>query len=282
MGTSNFRVNMLNTLKNDRRLEILEIISKSQQSIEKIQQELKSHGYNHSQRTIIQEYLAPLVEAEMAEDDQNKYCATLFGYRISELAKDLRGVESLLPPHSECYEETALDLLLNESRTYKEFKNALPAKSIARVLHRLQKSELVETTKENDYVFYFRTKRDAGLAKLSPTEKRVYENISTEGISARKLCEKIRISLRRTYKYIRRLKGKKLVFARQKPKAYALTTKGFQIASTLKRINDLMIESTEAAAQAVNKNDANTLTMLDAHQNVESKRKKVAPLPTIQ
>jgi hypothetical protein len=43
-------------------------------------------------------------------------------------------------------------------------------------------------------------------ASFSPTEKRVYENILPYGISARQLAEKTEISLRRTCKYLRRLK----------------------------------------------------------------------------
>lgn len=278
----NYSVELLNTLKNSRRLQILEIISKRQCSIEKIQEELKNRGHYHSQGTIIQEYLAPLMETGMVEEDQNRYCATLFGYRMNELARNLHDVERLLPPHSECYEENALSILLTESKTYKDLKSAIPAKSVARVLNRLQKARLIETAKENDYVYYFRTKRDAELAKLSPTEKRVYGNIPADGISARKLREKTQISLRRTYKYIRKLKGKKLVFLRQKPKFYSLTANGLQIASILRQINDLTAEVLAATSQTVNKEETRGLTMLGTRQKEENRDEKVISLTSRQ
>jgi predicted transcriptional regulator len=251
MKNSSFIIDLLNTLKNDRRLQILGTISEGYQSIARLQQELKKQGYYHSQQTIAKEYLTPLIEVGLAAEDQNRYYATVFGCRLNELIKSLSDVENVLPPHSECYEETALGMLLDKPKTYEDFEGIIPAKSVARVLNRLQKVKLIETTKENDYIFYFQTKRDSNSTQFSPTEKRVYENISMEGISARKLAEKTGISLRRTYKYLRKLKGKKLVFTRERKKSYALTAKGLQMASLLKGIHDLAMESSETASKII-------------------------------
>jgi predicted transcriptional regulator len=245
MENPNFMIKLLNTLKNIRRLQTLETISEGYYSIARLQQKLKKRGYYHSQQTIAEEYLTPLIEVGLSEEDQNRYYATAFGRRLNELMKDFSDVENVLPPHSECYEETALGMLLDKPKTYEDLRSVISAKSVARVLNRLQKAKLVETAKENDYVFFFRTKRDSSIAKVSPTERKVYENIPTDGISARKLVEKTRISLRRTYKYLRRLKGKKLVFTRKRQKSYALTAKGLQIALMLKGIHDLALEAVE-------------------------------------
>jgi predicted transcriptional regulator len=80
----------------------------------------------------------------------------------------------------------------------------------------------------------------------------VYENILEEGIPARELALKTKISLRRTYKYLRRLKGKKMIFTREKPRSYALTAKGVQAATMLQSIRELTKEISETATFVLN------------------------------
>jgi predicted transcriptional regulator len=274
MKNPSFMIKLLNTLKNDRRLQILEIISEGYYYIARLQQELKKRGYYHSQQTIAEEYLTPLIEVGLAEEDQNRYYATVFGCRITELIKGFSDAENVLPPHSECYEETALDMLLDKPKTYEDLESMIPPKSVARVLNRLQNVKLIETTKENDYIFYFQTKRNSNNTKFSPTEKRVYENIPTEGFPARKLAEKTSISLRRTYKYLRRLKGKKLVFARKRPKSWALTAKGLEIAKMLKEIRNLTLEISATASHIVNNNEPHEVLMVATSQTKVKSNKK--------
>jgi len=267
-----FMTNLLNALKNDRRLQILEIISERCHSIARLQQELKKRGYYHSQQTIAEEYLAPLLEVGLTGEDQNRYYATVFGCRLNELIKDFFDVENVLPPHSECYEETALDMLLDKPKTYKDLKSMIPAKGVARILNRLQKAKLVETAKENDYIFYFQTKRDSNSVNFSPTERRIYENIPIKGIPARKLAEKTSISLRRTYKYLRMLKGKKMVFKKKIPKSYALTAKGLKIAKMLRGIRNLTLETSATASHIVNNNGPHELLTLATSQTESQKK----------
>jgi len=249
IGSPYFLTNLLNTLKNKRRLQILDVISRGRCSVTKLQQELRTLGYHHSQKTIVNEYVVPLINVGLVEENQeNQYYATLFGSRLSELAKNSYDLVDGLPSHSECYEESALSLLMNEPKTFEDFECMIPSKSISRVLERLQKAEFLVADKENDYVFFFRTKRDSNKAEFSFTEKRVYENITVDGISARKLAEKTEISLRRTYKYLRRLKGKKLVFARIRPKRYSLTAKGYLVTEFLNGVCNLTSEIQEIAS----------------------------------
>lgn len=252
MKNPNFMTNLLNTLKNKRRLQILDLIAESKQSVPNLQKKLKTSGYYHSQQTISKEYLTPLINAGLAKENENLYSPTLFGCQIREITKNHHDIDDILPAHSECYEEIVLDLMLIKPRTYEDFEGVIPTKSIPRILNRLQKTNLVETTKENEYIFFFRTKRDLHKAELSPTEERICQNIPENGISAHKLCEKTAISLRRTYKYLRRLKGKKLVFTRKKAKVYMLTAKGTQLANVLKDLHDLSLEVFKLAAQTAN------------------------------
>ena len=249
-----FGTDLLNTLKNRRRMQMLRMACMERSSPGRFQQELKKLGYNHSQDTIIEEYLKPLTEVGLVENTWNQCHATTFGCKINELTGAFQDLADVLPPHSECYEEAVLEMLLEKPKTHREFNGDIQEKSIGRVLKRLQEAELVEAPPEKDYIFLFKTKRDPGKESFSPTEKRVYENILSSGISARQLAEKTGISLRRTYRYLRRLKGKKLIFTRERHASYTLTPKGLQIAKMLKDIQRLTTETLVAAKLLVEEN----------------------------
>ncbi len=238
-----FTNHLLNTMKNKRRVQILKTLIRGEYTMSELQQELKKLGYCHSQETIIEEYVNPLIEVGLAEEKQQKHQSTMFARKINDVLKDRYDLFEVLPSHSECYEEKTLTMLLNGPKTYEELEKLVPAKSIARILKRLKTAKMIETTKEKDFIFFFKTRRDPGKESLSQTEKRVHENLSEEGISAKKLTAKTGISLRRTYKYLRRLKGKKLVFVRRKPRVYVLTEKGLQIVTGLQKLNELVQET---------------------------------------
>ena len=244
-----FLERLLNTLKNERRLQLLDMISKQHHSLPQLQIELRSQGYVHSQQTIIEEYIAPMVEVGLVQDDQNPYATTLLGSMVNDLVRDFRQLEQALPAHSDCYEETVLGILLEGPKTYEKIKKTIPTNSAPRVVSRLQKTGLVQTPKEKDYVFFFRTKRDPNLTRQLQTEKKVYDRIPEDGISAKKLACVAGISLRRTYKYLRKLKGKKLVFVRKKPLSYSLTDKGTKLAEILKALRKLSAETRTVTEQ---------------------------------
>ena len=251
MDNPNFTKNLLNVLKNNRRLHILKAIVKNRYSVSKLQEELKKAGYSHSQETITEEYLRPLLEVGLAAEAQDQYYATTFGGRLTELLGDFPEFVDILPAHSECYEETLLKALLSGPKTFEDVGAFVSPKIASRILQRLKTVGLIETPKERDYVFFFRSKRDPNKETLSSTERKVYDNISEEGISAKKLAEKTGISLRRTYKYLRGLKGKKLVFTRKTPKVYGLTDKGGKLASVLQELQHLVEETWNSSAQIV-------------------------------
>jgi predicted transcriptional regulator len=244
-----FLVDLFNTLKNKRRLQILQILSNRQKSIVSLQRELNKSGYHHSQLTIAEEYVNPLLDVGVIDEEHDKYRATFFGCKLSELIKDSNDIGELLPPHSECYEEKTIEALHGNPKTYEELRSIIPTESLSRILKRLKEANLIAKGNENNYVFYFRTKRDPRKEKLSPTERRVHNEIPEEGIAAQELATRTNISLRRTYKYLRKLKGKKLAFKRKSPKTYTLTKKGTQIAKLLKKIHVLITEFTEASAE---------------------------------
>jgi predicted transcriptional regulator len=269
-----YSTHLLNTLKNARRLQTLQLISKEHQTLSRLQQTLKIHGYHHSQQTILQEYLNPLAEAGLIDEVQNLYHATMLGNKINEIMHNFRDLANILPSHSKGYEEKALDYLQASPRTYEEFQNIMPTESVSRVIKRLQVANLVKTDKENNYIFFFKTKRSPDKESLSSTETRVYRHISDEGIPARKIAEKAELSLRRVYKYLRKLKGKKLVFIRKKPKLYALTENGFNAAATLDLLHRLIKEASTLTMQFDKEHEINELMLVDAHQT-KTKNAKV-------
>ena len=249
LKNADFMTSLFNALKNTKRLQVLEILSKNQTTISKLQQELKKPDHCQSQETIIEEYLEPLAEVGLAAREEDKYFATVLGRRLNDVIVRHCHFAELLPPHSQGQEEFVLAAIFEEPRAHETLERLIPPGNVARVLGRLQRTGLVTTTKENDYVFFFKTHRDPNKESLSPTERKTYESILDQGISARKLARTANISLRRTYKYLRRLKGKKLVFTREKPKVYALTDDGVRLARVLQRVQDLTREVFEVTAR---------------------------------
>jgi DNA-binding transcriptional ArsR family regulator len=251
MDNPNFIKDLFNVLKNETRLQILNAIVKGRYSVSQLQQELKKAGYTHSQDTINEEYLRPLMQVGLAAEARDEYYATMFGGRLTELLEDFPEFANVLPAHSECYEETLLSALLAGSKTFQEVETLISPKVASRVLKRLKTAGLIETPEERDYVFFFKSKRDPKKETLAETERKVYDSIPEEGISAKKLSEKTGLSIRRIYKYLRGLKGKKLVFIRKTPKTYGLTVKGEKLASLLQGLQNLVEETWNSSEQVV-------------------------------
>ncbi len=238
-----FMRDLLNVLKNDTRINILQALSKGRYSVSRIQQELKKSGYLHSQDTLVEEYLRPLLNVGLAAESQDHFYATTFGGRLTDLVENIPEFTDVLPSHSECYEENLLHALLTGPKTFEDVKGYVPPKIVSRILKRVKAAGLVQTPKDRDYIFFFKSKRDSTKETLGTTERRVYDAIAEEGISAKKLAQATGLSLRRIYKYVRGLKGKKLVFARRSPKTYALTEKGERLAWLLDELHKLVDET---------------------------------------
>ena len=237
---------LLNAAKNDRRQKIIEALSERSRSIKGLQEYLKSKGYYHSQHTIASEYVEPLIEAGLVKRDDAKYRLTLYGQKFRDISNRFN-VENPLPPHSRCYEEIVLKKLKDEPKTYADLVDSLTQKSLSRSLKRLAENGLITKSKTPVYVFYFRTKK-VPKKPFSPTEKKIYETVPEVGISARELSKKVGINLRRTYKYLRRLRKRRLVFTRKKPKTYELTPSGTELANFLEETANLVSDASKASS----------------------------------
>ena len=255
MDKPNFIKDLFNVLKNETRFHILKSIVKGRYSVSKIQQELKKTGHNHSQDTINEEYLRPLMQVGLASETRDEYYATTFGGRLTELLGNFPEFVDVLPAHSECYEETLIRALLEGPKTFEDIQTLISPKVAPRILKRLRAVGLLETSEERDYIFFFKSKRDPTKESFASTERKVYGMISPEGISAGKLAKETGISMRRTYKYLRGLKGKKLVFIRRTPKIYGLTDKGEKLASVLQGLQNIVEETWSSSQHVINGSD---------------------------
>jgi predicted transcriptional regulator len=255
MDKPNYIKDLFNALKNETRLHILKAIVNGRYSIIQLQQELKKTGHSHSQDTINEEYLQPLLSVGLATESRDEYYATMFGGRLTNLLGAFPEFAEMLPAHSECYEETLLRALLSGPKTFEEIENLISAKIASRILKRLRSVGLIETPEERDYIFFFKSKRDPGKETFTDTERKVYESLIKEGISAGKLAKVTGLSMRRTYKYLRGLKGKKLVFIRKTPKAYGLTCKGEMLASVLQELQQIVNETWSSSQKVINSGD---------------------------
>jgi DNA-binding HxlR family transcriptional regulator/predicted transcriptional regulator len=254
MDNPNYIKELLNVLKNETRLHILQAIVNGRYSVNQLQQELKKTGHSHSQDTINEEYLGPLMQVGLATETREEYYATSFGGRLTEILGVFPEFAEMLPAHSECYEEMLLQFLLDGPKTFGEIETLISPKIASRILKRLRSVGLIETPIERDYIFFFKSKRDVNKESLTATERKIYETIADEGISAGKLSKETGLSMRRTYKYLRGLKGKKLVFIRRTPKAYGLTCKGEMLASVLKGLQEIVEETWSSSEQVMNEN----------------------------
>jgi DNA-binding HxlR family transcriptional regulator len=254
MDNPNYIKELFNVLKNETRLHILKAIAEGRYSVNQLQQELKKNGHTHSQETISEEYLQPLMEVGLANESRDEYYATSFGGRLTEVLGVFPEFAEVLPAHSECYEETLLRALLAGPKTFEDIEAIISPKIASRILKRLKEVGLIETPEERDYIFFFKSKRDPNKETFTETEHKLYNSLPEEGISAGKLAKETGLSMRRTYKYLRGLKGKKLVFIRRSPKAYVLTCKGEMLASVLKGLHEIVEETWSSSQQVFHSN----------------------------
>jgi len=235
---------LFNAIKSERRLRILDGLSEQPRSTKELQEHLKNCGYYHSRQTI-NEYIKPLVKAGLVREEGKRYILTLYGRKIHDVVKRFN-LNNLLPTRSSCYEEVILEELANGPKTRDELLNSVPFKSLPRAIRRLQRGNLIIKNKSSEYVFYFQNKNRKNN-RLSPTEKRVFTTIPEAGVSVRKLSKEVGITLRRTYRYLRRLREKKLIFAQKVPITYELTTNGRKLANFLGAMTQVALSSPNAS-----------------------------------
>ena len=224
MSSPNYLKELFNALKNTTRLNILQTIVNRRSSLRQLQTEIKKTGHVFNQGALCEEYLRPLMLAGLASEVRDEYTLTMFGSRLTKELGCFPKFAGKLPAHSECYEESILPYLLSGPKTFEEIETILPQTTVPRTLKRLHSASLIKNSGTESYIFFFKSKRDSKKETFTITERKVYDAIPDEGISAGKLAKETGLSIRLTYKYLRRLRGKKLVFSRRTPKTYSLTS----------------------------------------------------------
>jgi predicted transcriptional regulator len=255
MDDPNYINELFNVLKNMTRLDILETIVEGRYTAEELQQKLKKTGHCHSQGTIVIEYLRPLMAVGLAAEARDQYYATTFGRRVAEKLGSFPALAKKLPAHSECHEEALMVSMLSGSKTFEGVEGVISSKIVSRILNRLRTTGLVQTPLKRDYVFFHKSKRDSTKDTFTATERKIYDAITFEGISAGCLTDKTGVSIRRIYKYVRGLKGKKLVFCRTTPKTYALTADGEEMAKVMQEVQQVVEETWQSTEQVMADNE---------------------------
>jgi DNA-binding HxlR family transcriptional regulator len=250
MDNPNYLKELFNVLKNKARLHVMRVIVNGTWSLSQLQMELKKDGYNVCQEYLNEECLPPLVRIGLAARVRDNYHATTLGNRLTQLLINFTEFVENLPNHSECYEEALLQTLLSGPKTFEDIEVIIAPKNVSRTLNRLRSNGLIITPEARAYIFFFRTIRDPNKEKVTTTERKICTAVGYDGISAGKLSEDMGLSLRKTYKYLRRLKGKKLVFLRRTPKTYSLTCKGEKLALVLEKIQQA-VEDTVNSSQSI-------------------------------
>jgi predicted transcriptional regulator len=241
--------NLFNALKNETRLFILQALVNDRYTLGQLQVKLKKTGNLHGKSAIIKEYLQPLTALGLACESQGEYNLTLFGSRLTKLLECLPEFALKLPDGSKCYEEIVLQYLLSGSKTFESIEEVILLRNVSRTLKRLRSASLISKSADREYVFFFKTKRDPNKETLTATEQKIYDGITYQGISASKLASRTSFSTRVTYRCIKHLKGKKLVFQRRTPNAYALTNKGKKLATVLYDLQQTVEDAWESFQQ---------------------------------
>ena len=260
LETPDYIKKLFNVLKDERKLHALKVLVNSRYSLSQLQFELEKAGYRHSPSAISKDILHPLTSLGLICESQGDYNLTLFGSRLTKLLGCSTEFALTLPASSKGYEEIILQHLLSGSKTFESVESVILRKNVSRTLKRLRSTRLIKTSADREYVFFFKTKRDPNKEALTATERKIYNAIAYQGISAGKLANQTRFSTRVTYRCIKHLKGKKLVFQRKTPKAYDLTDKGRKLAVVL---NDLQqtVEEAWGSFQQVSQDNTSILNV---------------------
>lgn len=248
VGECNHSIRLLNALKNQRRLAILGKLCETPLSLKELQRALRRMGFSHSLTTIREAYVKPMIRVGLIKEEYGGLKATFYGRKVHDALHSLGSFEQM-HKHSCCYEETVIGEL-SKPRTFNELAERVPRKSLSRILMRLRIKGLLAKSRSRNFVYYHRAKNKT-RRKLSPTERRMFESIPSEGIAGRQLSKTVGINQRRTYKYLHRLREKNLVIALRANRTYELTDAGRQVLNTLIEIENLAASDLNLPAQVV-------------------------------
>jgi len=219
-------------------MKLARILQGQPLSLDEIQQRLRGEGYYHSRDTIRKHYAGPMVLAGLLAEENGRYSLTEEGRGILAILGDT-DLSSMFPSSSGCYEETCL-LALEVPRNYNELSRYLPRADLQRTIRRLQEKGFVTKERPGRHVTYRRTTERTEDKALSKTEDKVLQSIPKDGMGVNEIAKAVGISLRRTFKYLRRLREKGLVSNTPNFTLLSLTVEGNELAEKLRCIPSAM------------------------------------------
>jgi predicted transcriptional regulator len=227
---------LLNAMKNRPRRLILQRLMDQPQTVTEIQAHLKTYGYISSLQTLRDTYLHPLIRSGLARVQDSTYRITGLGQSLYTIfiSSDL----AELPIHSHGYEERVLLALHSGAKTRDDLVQLVPRHVLPRVLRRLHRRHFIAHERRPGRVFYYATKRRATRA-MTPTEAKIFKALTKDALSPREISATIDISVRRVYKFLRRLWFKQHISKETKQPSISLTAKGCRLAKSLMAISDL-------------------------------------------
>jgi predicted transcriptional regulator len=223
-------IKLLKTAQNDRRQKILEILLEKPTSLLEIYEKLKTTDSPLSLNQARDKHLQPLLDVSLIHQEDEHYYITPTGKNIyniltnSELDK--------YPLHSNGNDEEVLRALYSNPQTYNELTEVIPKNAVYRSLNRLKEQGLIVKSEFSGRVVYFATKRRP-TRKLSPIESQIFKALIKEALPVKDISEKVGISVRRVYEYLKQLRYKQHIAKEEKPILWKITEKGKAIAESL-------------------------------------------------
>ncbi|MEM2885919.1 MAG: winged helix-turn-helix domain-containing protein, partial [Thermoproteota archaeon] len=221
--------------KNKRRVRLARILIDGPKNLGELQQRLKMEGYYHSKETIAKHYALPMEEAGILVWEGGSCRLTEAGRAVVDSLGEA-DLGALFPKGSKCYEEACL-IALEKNRSYKELLDMIPRADLQRTVRRLAAKGPVAKLKPDRHATYRLAASGEG-ARLSVTEEKVLGSISSEGSGVNEISRKAGISVRRTFKYLKRLRERGLVSCSQGLVILSLTEEGKKIAAKILQVLD--------------------------------------------
>lgn len=212
------------------RRQILEMLLEKPTSLLEIYEALKTTDSHLSLNHTRDKHIQPLIETNLIHQEDEHYYITTTGKNIytiltnSELDK--------YPLHESGHDEEVLRALYSNPHTYNELTEVIPKNSVYRSLNRLQEQGLIVKSEFSGRVVYFATKRRP-TRKLSPIEAQIFKALIKEALPVKDISEKVGVSVRRVYEYLKQLRYKQHVGKEEKPILWKITEKGKVIAESL-------------------------------------------------
>ena len=223
-------IKLLKEAQHDTRRKILEMLLEKPTSLLEIYETLKTADLTSSLNQARDKHIQPLIEANLIHQEDEHYTITTTGKNIYTILTNSELNE--YPLHANGHDEEVLRALYSNPHTYDELTDVIPKNAVYRSLNRLQEQDLIVKSEFSGRVVYFATKRRP-TRKLSPIESQIFKALIKEALPVKDISEKVGVSVRRVYDYLKQLSYKQHVAKEEKPILWKITEKGKEIAESL-------------------------------------------------